>query len=294
VSAVDVVVTAQAQVGESPVWDVRSGRLVWVDIPTGMLHCSDIRTGQTRSFGVGVLLGAVVPRRGGGWAAVTGEGFALLEGVGHRARTVAPVTPEPGRRMNDGKCDPWGRFWAGSTDVAFAPGRGALHRWAGAGPAEQVVSGLGLPNGLGWSPDGATMYLADSVAEVVLAFDYDGATGTPSRRRVLVDLTSCDGVPDGLAVDGTGHLWVAMWGGGCVRRVSPAGDLVSRLEVPVSQPASCAFGPSGVLLVTTARAGLGAEQLQREPHAGSVLAAHVGVEAPPATAVHVRDGSDSE
>lgn len=293
VSTVDVAVAvpARAQVGESPVWDTRTGRLTWVDIPAGLLHSSDVTTGATTSWDVGVLLGAVVPRDGGGWAAVTGEGFALLEGPGHRARTVALVTPERDRRMNDGKCDPGGRFWGGSTDVAFAPGGGGLHRWTGGGQAERVVSGLGLPNGLGWSPDGATMYLADSVARVVLAFDYDGSTGVPTRQRVFADLRSQDGVPDGLAVDEKGHVWVAIWGGGCVLRLSPAGEPVGRLEVPVSQPASCAFGPSDSLFVTTARAGLSDHQLEREPLAGSVLLAEVGVGAPPAATVCGGDGN---
>lgn len=275
---VDVAVAARAQVGESPVWDTRTGRLAWVDIPAGTLHSSDVTTGATTSWDVGVLLGAVVPRDVGGWAAVTGEGYALLDGSDHRARTVAAVTPERDRRMNDGKCDPWGRFWGGSTATAFAVGLGALHRWTGDGPAEQVRGGLGLPNGLGWSPDGSTMYLADSVTRVLYDVAVlDGPSGRLGVWRELVRFSAADGVPDGLAVDAEGNVWLAMWGGGCLRVLDPRGDEVRRVDVPVSQPASCAFGPSGQLYVTTARAGLTEQALHDEPEAGSVLVLDAGV-----------------
>lgn len=283
---VAVAVPARAQVGESPVWDTTTGRLVWVDIPAGLLHSSDVTTGATVSWDVGVLLGAVVPRNGGGWAAVTGEGFALLEGPGHRARTVAVVTPERDRRMNDGKCDPWGRFWGGSTATPAAAGLGALHRWTGDGPAERSRDGLGLPNGLGWSPDGSTMYLADSVARALYTVDVlDGPSGLLGVWRELVRFPEDDGVPDGLAVDVEGNVWLAMWGGSCLLVLTPRGDQLRRVDVPVSQPASCAFGPSGHLYVTTARAGLDEHALHSEPRAGSVLVLDAGVDGAPIAAL---------
>ena len=144
-------------------------------------------------------------------------------------RMIAEVASE-GSRMNDGAADPQGRFWAGT--VADRPGAGVLYRLERDGRVDPVLDGLTTSNGIGWSPDGRTMYLADSGPRVIHAFDFDGDAGTISGGRVLVTVPEDVGAPDGLTVDADGDLWVAIWGGGRVHRYSPAGELRQVLAVP--------------------------------------------------------------
>ncbi|MER7498735.1 SMP-30/gluconolactonase/LRE family protein [Nonomuraea pusilla] len=264
-----IAVPGRARVGEGPVWDAVTGRLHWVDIPAGHLHTSDPATGRTVTVGLPTLLGAAAPRRGGGFVAATAEGFAAV-GPGGRMDVRRPVLPA-GERMNDAKCDAHGRLWAGSTAMDFEPGRGALHVLMPDWTSRVVLDGLALPNGLGWSPDGRTFYLADSVAGEIWAFDTRPGSTELSRRRTLRRIPAASGMPDGLAVDAAGCLWVAIWGGGRLARISPEGDLLGEVAMPVPQPSSCAFGGPrlDVLYVTSAREGL---DLADDDPSGSVFA----------------------
>ena len=266
----ELLLRATAQVGESPLWDDRTGELVWIDMPTGELHRVDPGTGVDRVRLVGGALGAVAVRAAGGFVAAYPDGFGLI-GSGP-LEPLAAVLPEPELRMNDAKCDPAGRFWAGSTEVGFAPGRGALRCLHSDGRVDAVWAGLVLPNGLGWSPDGRTFYLADSVARVVYRADFDPAAGRLGDRVPWLSPGWGEAMPDGLCVDDEGCVWLALWGGSEVRRYAPSGRLVGTVALPVSQAASCVLGPGPTLYVTTARAGLSAAALAAEPLAGSVFA----------------------
>lgn len=249
-------VRARSRVGEGPVWDEASGLLHWVDILSGQVHTSDLADGSTTTATVPTWVGAAVPMRGGGFVAATREGFAQV--VDGELHTVHPFLPD-GIRMNDAKCDPAGRFVAGSCAEDFARGAGALHRLEPDWSHTVVLEGLTQPNGLGWSPDGGTFYLVDTQELTVHAFAHDPVTGALSDRRVLVTFVlERDGYPDGLAVDVEGCLWIAMWAGSAVLRISPEGEVVHRLEMPVAQPSSCAFaGPGlGDLVVTSAAESL--------------------------------------
>ena len=174
--------------------------------------------------------------------------------------------------MNDGACDPQGRFWAGTLAEDFRPGGGALYRLDPKGQVELVLDDLTISNGLGWSPDGTIMYLADSGPRVVHEFRFDGDAGTISDGRVLITVAEEVGAPDGLTVDADGDLWVAIYGGGRVNRYSPDGALRDVLPVPAVQCTSCAFaGPElSRLYVTTATEGWSEEQRRAEPAAGIV------------------------
>ena len=174
--------------------------------------------------------------------------------------------------MNDAACDPQGRFWAGTLAEDFRVGGGALYRLDGNGRVELMLDDLTISNGLGWSPDGATMYLADSGPRVVHTYSFDAESGTISDGRVLIAVGAEVGAPDGLTVDADGDLWVAIYGGGRVQRYSPDGALRETLLLPAAQSTSCAFAGPGLnrLYVTTATEGWSDEKRRAEPAAGLV------------------------
>ena len=254
-SVLTVLVRAASRVGEGPVWDAAAGLLRWVDILAGELHATDPGTGTTASITVPTLVGAAAPRAGGGLVLATREGFAALDGD---AFTPQPPVLTPGYRMNDAACDPRGRYWAGSTEMSFAPGRGCLHVLDAGWQSQVVLGGLALPNGMGWSPDGTTYYLADTMAGEILAFDVEADTGLPINRRLFCSIEPNRGMPDGMTVDAAGCLWVALWGGAAVVRLAPDGSELSVVRLPVTQPSACAFGGPALdrLFITSAREGL--------------------------------------
>ncbi|MFJ5899506.1 SMP-30/gluconolactonase/LRE family protein [Streptomyces sp. NPDC093064] len=265
----EIAIPGKATVGEGPVWDAAVGRLHWVDIPAGHIHTSNPATGRTASLTLSTHVGAVAPRRTGGFVAATAAGFAAVGADG--SMTVRRAFLPDSERMNDGKCDRQGRFWAGSTTMDFQRGKGALHVLMPDWTSRVVLDGLALPNGLDWSPDGRTFYLADSLAGEICAFDTDPENAGISRRRILSRIPAATGMPDGLTVDAEGCLWVAVWGGERLVRISPDGDLLGEIPMPVHQPSSCAFGGPrlDILYVTSAREGL---DLSDDDPAGSVFA----------------------
>lgn len=264
----DLLMRMQMSVGEGPVFDHRTGRLCWVDITNGTLFENDLSTGQQWASTFDTLLGAVAPRTDGvGFAAAVTEGFAFL-GDG-QMNLVDPVLASSPKRMNDAKCDSSGRLWAGSTHKEFDVGAGSLHCWDGLGPSSVMASGFTLPNGIGWNASDTKMYMADSFEHVLLSADYhDGESDLDFEP--LCDIS--EGLPDGLAVDVEGCIWIAVWGGFAVHRYDSTGRLIGVVPLPVEKPSSCAFGDDGVLFITSASADLSAKQLTEQPLAGSVFA----------------------
>ena len=181
--------------------------------------------------------------------------------------------------MNDGACDPDGRFWIGSLELEFAPDAGSLYRYDG--ELVEVLAGVSLSNGLGWSPDGARMYYVDSLTYRIDAFDFDGL---PGNRRPFIRIDRNDGIPDGLAVDDEGGVWIALWGGACVRRYDADGRLDEVLEIPARRVTACCFGGADgrQLFVTSAAPD------------GRVFVADVGVSGPPAQPFRSTAPSDAE
>jgi sugar lactone lactonase YvrE len=266
-----VPVTAPAFLAESPIWDPGTGSLLWVDIMAGDVHRLDAATGQDRVTHVNVPVGAVAARRSGGLVLAAGVGFATLD---ERAGTLGWLwAGGRGDRMNDGKCDPAGRFLAGTLTYARDPGACALYRMEPAGQVSTLIDAVTLSNGLGWSPAGGLLYFADTPLERVDVLDYDLATGAASERRTFVDLHDVPGRPDGLTVDADGAVWIAMAGGGSVRRYTADGRLDLVIELPVRLVTSITFGGDGLgdLYVTSSREGLGEAELAGQPLAGSVF-----------------------
>lgn len=273
-------------VGESPVWHAGEQALYWVDIPAARLCRWQAATAAMSTWQAAEMLACIArDARSGGWIAGMESGIfhlqaladgqldaRLLHGVGHA---------RPGMRFNDGRCDRQGRFWAGTMvrDMGLASAAGALYRLDADHGLHSVLDGLITPNGLAFSPDGATMYLSDSHPSVqaVWAFDYDTLTGTPSNRRLFVDMKPLPGRPDGAAVDEDGCYWICGNDAGLVHRFTPQGRLDRSLELPVMKPAMCAFGGAGMdtLFVTSIRPE--GVDLSDQPLAGGLFALHPGV-----------------
>jgi sugar lactone lactonase YvrE len=202
------------------------------------------------------------------------RGFLLLDD-GWQAQREVTVAPGqgPGTRFNDGGCDPAGRFWAGTLSYDGTAEAAALYRLDTDGTVREVLGGVTNSNGIAWSPDGAQLYYVDTGLGRVDRLELDSITGVVVARTTVIRVPSSDGVPDGLTVDAEGHLWLALWGGGCVRRYSPEGELETVLRLPVELVTSVCFGGAELdeLFITTARDGLSDSEIAAQPLAGSVF-----------------------
>jgi len=281
---VQVVLEARASVGEGPVWDERSNTLVWVDIMNNAVHVFDPASGQDRSVDVGQPVGAAGLRERGGLILALRDGFAVLDADLGDLHWVAHVEEDiPTNRMNDGKCDAAGRFWAGTMAFAVTPGVASLYRLDPDYRVTRVLTNLTLSNGLDWSPDNRRMYYIDSRTQRVDAFDFDLEHGTLGESRTLVDLPREVGLPDGMTVDSEGCVWVALHGGAALHRYTPDGHLERTLRVPARQVTCCAFGGAdlGDLYVTSMTYGVSEAELREQPLAGALFRARPGVRGRP-------------
>jgi sugar lactone lactonase YvrE len=273
--AADVLVDAAATLGEGPVWDPDGATVLWVDILGRRVLSTALDGGTDVICETPSDVGAVARREAGGLILVLVDGFWAL-GSGARSPTpFARHVSRPGVRFNDAKVDPAGRLVAGTMAYTEEPGSGELVRLEIDATITPLIPKVTISNGLGWSPDGRTMYYVDTATQRVDAFDYASGRGEISRRRPFVTLPRGEGAPDGLAVDAEGAIWVALWGGGRVHRYLPDGRLAAVVTVPATNSTSCAFvGPDlDRLVITSARTGLPDDRLAAEPHAGALFIA---------------------
>ncbi|MGF6374619.1 sugar lactone lactonase YvrE [Paraburkholderia sp. RAU6.4a] len=280
-----------AATGESPVWRAAEQALYWVDIPAKKIVRGSLATGQRTEWLLPEQVACIAFDHAGTVLAGCETGlFAVSLADASKAASGEPLTaslrklaapefPHGGMRFNDGRCDRQGRFWAGTMvmDMAAAIPGGALYRFDEKGVlSAPVVDSLITQNGLGWSPDGTTMYLSDShpLRRLIWAFDYDVDSGEPRNRRVFADLHHYSGRPDGAAVDADGCYWICANDAGLLLRFTPQGKLDRQVPVPAIKPAMCAFGGRDLdtLFVTSIRPANGASE-----HDGHVFALRPGV-----------------
>jgi sugar lactone lactonase YvrE len=276
----EIAVPAQCDLAEGPVWDAGRRLLLWVDILAGHVHSLDPVSGARSMFGTGVPVGAVGLTASGGLVLALVDGFAVTDARGEQIeRLPGLATDRSAVRFNDGKPDPWGGFCAGTMQWREGTQAGCLYRLGSDRLISKLVSGVTISNGLDWSADRRRFYYVDSPAGGVDLFDTDPDTGALANRRRFVDIAAADGMADGLTIDAEGCIWVAIWGGGELRRYTPAGRLDTVVTVPVSQVTSAAFGGRDleVLYITTARQDFGPAELQTEPHAGDIFCCSPGV-----------------
>lgn len=276
----ELILNAQAQLGEGPLWDDRRQRLLFVDIMRGHVHEFDPATESDRIHMVGELVGAVALTTRGDWLLATRSGFSRLDPETGDGSSVATVeADQPRNRMNDGCVDSRGRFWAGTMGMGGLRERGALYRLDPDGSVTRILTGVSISNGIDWSPDDRLMYYVDTPTGRVDCFDFDADAGTIQNRRPFVTIAAGAGWPDGLAVDADGQVWLALWEGGAVHCYSPDGRLEQVVRFPVTLTTKPAFGGPdlGDLYVTSAWIELKDGARARQPMAGGVFRLRPGV-----------------
>ncbi len=275
----ELAIDVRARLGEGPLWDDRAGALRWVDIHGRRVHAHRPEDGWHEVVDLPQEVGAIALRDAGGLVLALEDGIWLLDDGAREPRRFAPIEAhDRGTRANDGRVDALGRFWIGTMGHDAEPGRGALYRVDPGGRVATQLADVTISNGLDWSPDGDVLYYVDTPTQRVDRLCHDPSSGALSDRRPFVTIDPADGSPDGLTVDAEGGVWVALWGGGAVRRYSPAASLELVVRVPVPQVTSCAFGGDGLdeLWITTAWDGLSEKERARAPH-GAVFLCRPGV-----------------
>lgn len=278
-----LVADCRATLGEGPIWVAAEGALYWLDIKGLRLFWLDA-AGAVTEWSTPFRIGGIAPCLGGGFIAGTERGLAWVDPATDTFEIFNDPEPDrPDNRFNDAKVDRVGRFWAGSMDDTERAASGALYRVDADRPiaynsVTRIDDGYRVTNGPAFSRDGRTMYHTDSALQTIYAFDLD-ADGAASNRRVFAQFEGADGYPDGMTVDAENCLWVAFWDGWCVRRLSPAGETIATIAMPVERPTSVAFGGPALdrLYVTSARIGLNDAGLERQPHAGGLFVLDPGV-----------------
>jgi sugar lactone lactonase YvrE len=285
---IEIALDAHALIGEGPLWDTERGVLWWIDIFRGEVHAFDPVTGQDRVIDVGTQIGAVGIRACGGLVAAMPEGLVALDLESGAVTLVATVDHDPATmRLNDGRCDSRGRFWAGSiahnpvdpAAVEVVPGAAKLYRFDPDGSVAEILDGVTVSNGMGWSPDDGTFYYVDTMTHALDAFDFQADSGTISNRRTLVKLSPTEGHPDGMCVDEDGCIWLAISGASQIRRYTPAGGLDRTLHLPLSRVTSCGFGGPHLdeLYITTHSALMSHLDWAAESKSGALLRCSPGV-----------------
>ena len=274
-TGVELLVDAHAQVGEGPLWDEERQVLYWVDILSSLLYIYDPATGENRALDVGRHVGTVVTRASGGLMLAVRNGFASFDLETQELTLIAnPEAHITGNRFNDGKCDPAGRFWAGTMAYENPTNQGSLYRLDTDLSVHKIFGDVAISNGIIWSLDHTTMYYIDTLRKNVRAFDYADDTGDISNERVIINVPEEIGMPDGMAIDSEGMLWVAHYGGSCVSRWNPnTAQLLEKIDLPVTQVTACAFGGPNldILFITSAAQELDAAELERQPLAGGLF-----------------------
>ncbi|MDZ8185858.1 MAG: SMP-30/gluconolactonase/LRE family protein [Nostoc sp. ChiSLP02] len=273
-STLQNILEARARLGEGPIWDSNKKLLYWIDIFNHRVHEFNPETGKNRFFDVGDTVGAI---------AIAGTDRLIITLRHHLAflntqtGKVTPILEIEGHlednRLNDGKCDPQGRFWFGSMSSIEKP-EASLYRYDTDGSLHVMETGLTISNGLGWSPDKKIFYLADSPKQKIYAYDFNSVTGDITNRRVFVDFTHESFYPDGLTIDSQGNIWSAMWNGWCVIRFNPQGEEILRIKLPVPLVTSCTFGGENLqtLYITTASVDLSQAEIDKSFYSGDLFA----------------------
>jgi len=266
-----IILDAQAELGEGPAWDAKSDTLYWVDILGKRIyyHHGD----EDRSVQLDEMPGCLAPSKDGSLLVAARASILKLKPATAKQTILASVSEPANNRFNDGKCDPAGRFLAGSMNMNERTPSGALYSFNGQ-TVTRLLTGIRISNGLAWSPDHKTLYYIDTPTREVKAFDYDLSTGQIAEPRVVISVPKSLGWPDGMTSDTNGNLWIAMWSGAKVTRWDPRnGSLLEQTTLPAKNVTSCVFGGENLdeLYITSARVGLDKADLTAYRYSGSLM-----------------------
>ena len=272
---VEPVVEHSCLLGEGPVWDARNNCICWLDILNGAIHQFSTITNQHKLTEVGQMIGCIALTTDGNFIAGLKEGIAWIERSSGKINILGqPEQQLSGNRFNDGKCDPAGRFWAGTMALSEEPIAGNLYMGDHDRTIWKKKSAVSISNGLAWSLNEKIMYYIDTPSYAVAAFDFDVNTGEINNETIVIVIEERDGAPDGMTIDNEGMLWIAHWGGWQVSRWNPhSGKKLIHIPLPVAKVTSCTFGGQHMndLYITTASVDLSAVDLQQQPLAGSLF-----------------------
>ena len=283
------VLDVRASLGECPLWSVAEQALYWIDINAPSLNRFDPTSGENVAMPMPESIGCYAFRERGGFVVALRSGVWLCDANGQFERRVADAPYDTTHyRFNDGRCDPQGRFIVGTMNERRDADGAALYRLDEDFTLTRLFGDMTISNGLAWSPDGRTMYHADTPAQTIRAFDYDETTGTPRGARIFARWSRAGERPDGATVDSAGHYWAAHYGGGKLVQLAPDGAMVAEHALPAMCPTMGAFGGADLrtLFVTTARQKRDPAELARFPQSGSIFA--MRVDAPGMPEAHVR------
>lgn len=273
-SAPRSVLSIRAGLGESPIWDGGQGALYWIDGRKPSINRFDPATSDNRAVATPEPVHAIALTRGQRLLCAFEASLGYFDCETGALERVATLIEGAKDNLNDGACDRAGRFWVGSKARDWVTPVGALFRCDPDGSVHRMDEGFRLSNGMGWSPDNRTMYFIDSAPREIYAYDFDLASGAIRNRRTLVRIAEEHGLPDGMAVDAEGFLWVAHWSGGRLVRYDPDGAISLTIPMPVKRPTSLAFGGPDLatLFITSGTMRMSEAELAAEPLAGNLFA----------------------
>jgi sugar lactone lactonase YvrE len=271
----EVVCEKVSELGEGPLWDPSRKLICWVDILNGHIHEWSPVSKTLNTLQVGQMIGAMAICNDGNYIAAMKDGFGFVNPkTGEVEMIENPEVHLPGNRFNDGKCDPAGRFWAGTMPLSEDKPTGSLYMIAVDQSAVKKEGDITISNGLAWSLDHKVLYYIDTPTLEVVGYDFDMENGNITNKRTIINIPKEEGFPDGMTIDNEGMLWIAHWGGCQVTRWNPrTGKKLSAIKLPVSNVTSCTFGGESMadLYITSARKGLSKGELEKQPLAGSLF-----------------------
>ncbi|MCD6566801.1 MAG: SMP-30/gluconolactonase/LRE family protein [Bacteroidales bacterium] len=282
----ELVLDAKASLGEGAIWNQKEKLLYWIDIEEGILHKFNPVSAEDAQFNLNKKIGTVVPSEKGGLLVALEDGIWHYDIINDSISFIAnPAENSSEIRFNDGKCDPAGRLWVGTMSLTGKQKAGALYCLNNNENIEKKIDSVSISNGIVWSLDNTKMYYIDTPTGKVKEYDYNIATAEISFRRDAIVIPPDMGHPDGMTIDSEGNLWIALWGGSAVGCWNPDdGKLLYKINVPVLNVTSCAFGGENLetLFITTASQGIPQDEMEKYPYRGGLFKADPGVKGVPA------------
>jgi len=274
-SKIETVLNYSCLLGEGPVWDAKQKTISWVDIVNGQIHEFSPTKQTHKILELGEMIGSIALCTDGNYIGALENGFAFINRQSGEIKRIAdPESHLPKNRFNEGKCDPAGRFWAGTMALSEESGAGNLYVLNDQLIYSKKIDGVSISNGLAWSLDQNSLYYIDTPTMEVVRFDFDKESGSISGKKTIIRMEEKQGYPDGMTLDKEGNLWIAHWDGWQISQWDPiSGKQIGQIRMPVARITSCTFGGEHYqdLYITSAKKGLSESELRKQPLAGSLF-----------------------